>query len=261
MQNFRLLIDKIMAKIKSKKGTKSTKKRKVQKCLINQPAWLTNNKVHNWVLFLMGVLLYANTFTHDFAQDDAIVITDNMFTQQGISGIPGILTKDTFFGFFKDENKANLVAGGRYRPLTLVLFALEYELFGENPTVNHIVNALLYGLTGVFLYLLLLQFFPKKKDETKSFWIALAGSLLFIAHPIHTEAVANIKGRDEIMTLLLSLMALFYAFRAYRTKRLGLSVLAGVLFFLALLAKENAITFLAVVPLAFTFSRLPMLAE
>ena len=80
---------------------------------------------HSWLVFLIGALLYANTLTHEFTQDDAIVIYDNMYTTQGVSGLKGLFTKDTFFGFFKEEGKDKLVSGGRYRPLTPAMFGLE----------------------------------------------------------------------------------------------------------------------------------------
>lgn len=217
------------------------------------PGWFINARLHAWGIFALGLLLYVNTLGHDYAQDDAIVITQNMFTTKGVSGIPGILQYDTFYGYFKEEGKANLVAGGRYRPLTLVLFAIEYQLFGQSPFMGHLVNALLYGLTGFVLYWLLLQFFQPKKDPTKAYFIAIAASILFITHPIHTEAVANIKGRDEIVALLGSLAALYCSFRAYFTKKNWLGIIAGILFFLALMSKENAITFVVVAPLTLYF--------
>ena len=79
---------------------------------------------------LLGTLLYFQTVTFEYTQDDAIVISDNMFTTKGVSGIPGLLSHDTFYGYFKDENKTRLVSGGRYRPLTPVMFAIEYEIAG-----------------------------------------------------------------------------------------------------------------------------------
>jgi len=243
-----------MAKSKPKNKTKKTTKPRATSALPNgTPAWFTNARLHAWVLFALGFLLYANTLGHDYAQDDAIVITDNMFTTEGIAGIPGILQYDTFYGFFKEEGKANLVAGGRYRPLTLVMFAIEYQLFGEHPFIGHLVNALLYGLTGVVLYWLLLQLFRPKNDPAQAYFIALAAGLLFITHPIHTEAVANIKGRDEIVALLGSLAALYFSFRAYFAKKNLFQILAGVVFFLALLSKENAITVVVVAPFALYF--------
>lgn len=65
------------------------------------PAFFQNEALQKLLFFALAVLLYANTLTHGFVQDDAIVITDNMFTTQGIQGIPGILSKDTFLAFSK----------------------------------------------------------------------------------------------------------------------------------------------------------------
>ncbi len=244
-----------MAKKQSKARTTNAPPAKATTALssISAPAWFTNVRLHAWIIFAMGFLLYVNTFSHNYAQDDAIVITQNMFTTEGIKGIPGILQYDTFYGYFKDPAKANLVAGGRYRPLTLVLFAIEYQIFGQNPFVGHLVNALLYGFSGLMLYGLLLQLFPPQKDAIKAYFIALAASLLFITHPIHTEAVANIKGRDEIVALLGSLAALYCSVRGYASKKNWLNILGGVIFFLALLSKENAITFVVVAPLTYWF--------
>ena len=241
-----------MAKRK-KKTSKKAKQVRPSRGIGDLPAWLVNRRLQAVVLFAVSCLFYANTLTHDYAQDDAIVLTENMFTTEGISGIPGILGYDTFYGFFKDPAKANLVAGGRYRPLSLVLFAIEVELFGLNPFVGHLVNVLLFALTAVVLYWLLLQLLLPEQDRAYAYFVALAGALLFAVHPLHTEVVANIKGRDEILALLGSLGALALSLRAYRRRQWWGSVLAALVFALALFAKENAITFLAVVPLAYYF--------
>ena len=213
--------------------------------------WLSNSRLHKWLIFAFAFLLYANTLTHEYTQDDAIVIYDNMFTTKGFEGIPGILKYDTFYGFFKTEGKAKLVAGGRYRPLTLVMFAAEVGLFGQSPFVGHLVSVLLYGLLGVVLYLVLFKLFSYRESIPYPAMIAFITTLLFVAHPVHTEVVANIKGRDEIVTLLGSLAALLFSLKAFSTNKITGHVLAGILFFLALMAKENAITFLAVVPLSY----------
>ncbi|MEL7021688.1 MAG: tetratricopeptide repeat protein, partial [Bacteroidota bacterium] len=134
------------------------KKKAVTQPVSDMPSWWTAKRLHLMGIFLLAVLLYANTLTHDYTQDDAIVIYENEFTTQGLAGIPDILKYDTFRGFFKEEGKDQLVAGGRYRPLTLVMFAAEVELFGQSPLVGHLINILLYGLVGVLLYLVLLQF-------------------------------------------------------------------------------------------------------
>ncbi len=234
-------------KTNPKSETKQSKATRRSSKVGGEKTFFTNQRLHLIILFVFGFLLYANTLSHDYTVDDAIVITENDFVKQGFSGIPEILGNDTFLGFFKV--KKNLVAGGRYRPLSLVTFAMEYQFFGENPTVSHFVNILLYAFTGMLLYLVVLQLFRTKRS-TEAHFIALATSVLFLAHPIHTEAVANIKGRDEIMALLGSLATLYFAMRyLFKGEYLQL-ILAALCFFLGILSKENTITFLAVIPLA-----------
>ena len=242
------------------------------------PAFFTNTRLHCILIMVLSFVLYGNTLRHDYTQDDAIVIYDNMFTTKGVKGIPGILKYDTFYGFFKEEGKASLVTGGRYRPFTLMMYALEVQLFapkkkdangkvvkdkdgdtvydpyvkeGEQNAVKfigHFVNVLLYGLTGIVLYLLLLQLIGPRKNTVFAYFIALVATGLFIAHPIHTEVVANIKGRDEIVALLGSLAAAYFIIKAYHKESL-FSIPAAICFFIALMSKENAITFLGAVPL------------
>ena len=234
-------------KMTNKRKQKHSKSRSEQPKIVASNSIFTNRRLHLITLFIFGFLLYANTIGHDYTVDDAIVITDNDFVKEGFGGIGKILRNDTFLGFFKVEK--SLVAGGRYRPLSLVTFAIEYQFFGANPTVSHFVNVLLYALTGMLLYIVVLQLFRNKRT-TEAHFIALVTALLFLGHPIHTEAVANIKGRDEIMALLGSLGALYFAMRYAFRGGISKLVLASVCFFLGILSKENTITFLAVVPLA-----------
>ena len=149
-------------KSKSKKFAASLKTKKSQ----NFPSWLTDSKLHKIVIFTICCLLYANTLTHDYTLDDAIVIYDNEFTTQGFAGIDDLLKYDTFRGFFKEEGKEALVAGGRYRPLTPILFAIQYQFFGANPIAGHLLNLLLYALTCLMLYIVLLRLFsPDEKTK------------------------------------------------------------------------------------------------
>ena len=196
----------------------------------------------------LSVLLYINTLNHDYTLDDAIVITDNMFTQEGIKGIPGILSHDTFYGFFKEEK--NLVSGGRYRPLTQVQFAIEKQIFGDHPRWMHLFNILWYAALSLVVFQFL-KHLLRPRFKKHHVIIAFAASLLFIAHPIHTEAVANIKGRDEILALLLSLASLIVIMKDHCNWKNLIS--SGVLFFLACMSKENAFTFLPIGVLSFYF--------
>ncbi len=211
-----------------------------------------NKQYHLIGIFGLACILYFNTLGHEFTQDDAIVIYENDFTKKGVAGIKDILTKDTFHGFFGKQK--DLVAGGRYRPLSLVMFAIGYQMFGASTFIGHLINILLYGLTGILIYLLLLKMLsPKESRKLYPWFVALGTALLFIAHPIHTEAVANIKGRDEILALLASLGATYLILQAWYEKNDTLSYFAGGVFFLGLMAKENTVTFLAIIPFTLYF--------
>jgi hypothetical protein len=214
--------------------------------------WYQQVRIQLLVVFLVAAGVYVNTLGHDYALDDAIVITDNVIVQQGISGWGELFTYDTFYGFFQDEDKAQLVAGGRYRPLTPAMFALEQQLFGS-AAAHHLFNVLWYAiLCGVILGF---AGAISRARKDLPWWFALAVAMLFAVHPLHTEVVANIKGRDEIIALLGAVGGSWMIWRA-ATKQQWLGAVAGAgLFFLGCLAKENAITFLAVIPVMLLFLR------
>ncbi len=188
-------------------------------------------------IVLLGIVFvfYGKTINYDYVLDDQIVITKNQYTTRGVNGVYDLLTHETFEGFFKE--KKILVEGGRYRPLSLVTFAMEWSLFAKektdknghpvmdpegkiifegNPHISHLINILLYALTGLMIYFLLYQLFPPKSKKPWFWNIPFICAFIFILHPIHIEAVANIKGRDEIMALLGSLSALYFGLRSVK---------------------------------------------
>ena len=210
------------------------------------------NKIVFILIFALTFAYYGNTIFNDYALDDAIVITQNDFTLKGIAGIPDIFTNELFTGFFKV--KKDLVTGGRYRPLSMVTFAIEVELFGQNPHISHFINILLFATLCIFLYLvlskLLLPIFPADSWKTH---IPFLATLLYLAHPIHTEAVANIKGRDEIMSLLGSLIAFYFIIRLLETNSKKYYVYTFLVYSMAMFSKEIAATFIITIPLSLWF--------
>ena len=203
------------------------------------------------ILFAFAFILYANTIGHRYAVDDTIVIVKNDLTTKGLQGIPEIMTTDAFYGFFGEGYK--LVEGGRYRPLSIVSFAIEYEFFGKNPHISHFINVVLYAITGILVFLVLLQLFQTKTPNKFELNIPFIAALLYVAHPVHTEVVANIKGRDEIMGMMGALLMLYFIMLYVKRDKPVYLLPAFVSYILALLSKENTITFLAVVPLTIYF--------
>ena len=211
-----------------------------------------NIRLRYFTVFALAIVLYANTLYHQFVLDDDVVITGNTYIQKGIEGIPSILAHDSFAGYHKVGEGESIIEGGRYRPLSLVFFAVVYSLFGPNPIPFHLFNILLYALSGVvgLKWLLLLL-----TSEKNGMWIAFTTTLLFIAHPLHTEVVANIKSADEILALLFGIGAMYSLLKSVDTHSKIWAVSSFILMVLACLAKENAITFLLLAPLSVWFFR------
>ena len=195
---------------------------------------------------LLAALLYANTLGNDYAFDDGVVIRNNTHVQQGWSGIPAIMTRDLFDAYFKQMSAGDpQLSGGRYRPLSIVTFAIEQAVFGDNARVRHLVNVLLYAAIAVVLLALLRRALLRGDAP-----LALLATLIFIVHPIHTEAVANIKGRDELLSFLFIALTLLFALQYDAGRRTRDLVLALAAYLLALLSKEYGIVLLALLPIA-----------
>ncbi len=215
---------------------------------------LLNKKAHLLLLSLISILLYINTMGNGFVLDDFIVIKNNTFTTKGVSGIPDILRYDTFRGFLKSEQSGSAVTGGRYRPMTLVFFSFIWQLSGDNPAVFHLFNILFFALLCVMAYLVLERLLRVRwPDAARP--VAFLSSLLFAVHPVHTEVVANIKGLDEIFSLLFSLLAFQMILLATDTGKRQYFWFSGIWFTLAMFSKENAIHFVLLIPLALLMLR------
>lgn len=206
-------------------------------------------KLAAWLLAIVACIIYINTLPNQFALDDDLVFKNNKYVQQGLGGIPKILTSDIFASYFEDYQVEQMLSGGRYRPLSQVTFAIEYEFFGTNPMVGHLINVLLYGLLVVVMFTTLLRSFRLSPD------IVFITTLLFAIHPIHTEVVANIKSRDEILSLTFILLSFRYFFRYTDTGKAKYLLYGSLVTFLALLSKEYAYTLLILMPIAITTFR------
>lgn len=182
-------------------------------------------------IFILAVLLYSNTFSHEYAYDDAIVITQNDRVQQGIDGIPSL---------FKNIKGAETQYRYGYRPITLTSFALDSEWFLLEPGPSHIINTLWYGLLCSLIFYFLHLLFPKNTR-----WTNLAITLIFITHPLHTEVVANIKSRDEILMMLFGISAAIFFLQYLKAKKhkwiWSLATILAVL--LSFLSRENGLVF------------------
>lgn len=205
---------------------------------------LTN--VQKWGIIIglavFTFVLYGNSIHNNYTLDDDIITRNNDFVQQGIGGIGHIFSKGFLYGF----NRAN---DQSYRPVTLTSIAIEKQFFGNNPHVHHFFNVFWYAVTAIFLFLTLIKIFRKY-----NYVVPLFITLLFVAHPVHTEVVANIKSRDEILSFMFCIMAVYCSLQYYcYNKPRYFEFLSWGLFFIAVLSKETALAYAAVVPMVYYF--------
>jgi len=133
-----------------------------------------------------------------------------------------------------------------YRPMIAWSYQLDRWIWGANPFGFHLTVYLAHAVTVVLFYFclrLLLRLYQKEEA------IAVLAASLFAVHPIHVEAVAWIAGRNDILTALFILTALY----AYLRNVLGTSWVITLPLFLSgcalsLLCKETAIPFLLFFP-------------
>jgi tetratricopeptide (TPR) repeat protein len=223
---------------------------------------VNGNRLMQIIIILFAIAIYANTLGHQYALDDKMVYWKNEFVQNGANGIKDILSYDTMAGMFGKDSKE--IEGGRYRPLSLITFALEVEFFGNKnsdniftvaPWISHLINIFLYCISLLTLFTALKKLFKNYSPKYKYLNIPFIAVMLFAAHPLHTEVIANIKGRDEILAFLFSFAALNSIINYFdKGKKLELAY-SCIFILLGAMSKEVAITFLAVIPISIYFFR------
>ncbi|HLP21945.1 MAG TPA: tetratricopeptide repeat protein [Chitinophagales bacterium] len=242
------------------------------------------NLSHYIITFILiyTAVLNFNTLSNQYALDDEMVIAKNMALQQGLAGIPKILTTDAYQSYLDLMGANSPLTGGRYRPLSIVSFAIEQQLFGDAHGTeylntlsslqqiqvsgnnfssldglnkqfaetdrkivasNHKIAGARHAMQVIYFMLVLLALWYLLSNyifaDTKI--VALAATLLFACHPIHTEVIANLKSRDEIFSMLFILLTLIFVFRYHDNKTAKNFTGILISFVLALLSKEYAL--------------------
>lgn len=201
----------------------------------------------NLIYLLIGILafvLYGNTISNYYSVDDSYVTSVNPQVQRGIKAIPEI--------FSTRYVTMNAEEGGQhnygYRPFTKATYAVEWSLFGGNPHVSHFINVLLFALTGILLFSILRRLLKKH-----TYLLPLITVVFFMVHPIHTEVVASLKNREELLSFLGALLSLHFFMKWHESQK-NINILWALLTFAAgYLSKPNIMIFPLILPLVMYF--------
>lgn len=181
----------------------------------SRPLWIPA------ICLILVAICYANSLPNPFIQDDKLIVVAN----ENIRQIAPLRA-------FTEAYWPNQRFGGAYRPLTIFSFSVDYAIWGNWAPGFRLTNLVLHALNGWLVFLL-------AQSLLGSATAALAAAAVYVVHPVHTEAVAGIVGRNELLAAGL----MFAAWLLFRKGRAGWS---AAVFFLSLMAKENAIIFPAI---------------
>jgi len=228
----------------SKKTDHRKKSLSLKKPSINIFSEKKANRYFMVFFFLLAFILYGNTILNKYAVDDEFVTgPDNQIVQLGIKAIPQIFSTPYV------SSSGNIgIQNTDYRPIVKLTFALEYQLWGERPGVSHGINVLIYFFISILLFFILKSLL-KNYNVLFPFLI----TVVFMAHPVHSEVVASLKNRDEMLAFLCGLGGLHYFLKYTDTKSKRYFIYAVVLFFTGYLCKSSILPFLVVYPLTIYF--------
>lgn len=125
---------------------------------------------------------------------------------------------------------------------------IDCQVYGAK--LRHFVNILLYALCCLLIFQLLSKFLFKERQD-----LAFLSALLFTIHPVHSEVVANIRGRDDLLSMIFIVLTLIQTFRYMDEEKVKSLFLAGLFAFLALMSKEYALLLLILIPVSLYFFR------
>jgi tetratricopeptide (TPR) repeat protein len=188
------------------------------------------------VVAALAVAVYANSLGGALMFDDVNAIVRNERVRRGDP-----------VAIFREPSWWTEGFGRGWRPVTSVTFAANHALHGLAPAGYHVANVLLHAAVSVLVLAVLAR-------VTGAPLAAALAALLFAAHPVHTEAVASVVGRAELLAAGGFFLAWLFFLRADDAaggaRRRLLEAAGALAFFAGALAKENALALLPVLVLA-----------
>jgi tetratricopeptide (TPR) repeat protein len=185
-------------------------------------------------------ILYFNSLGNQFTNwDDGMIYENTSIRNLNWDGIKNIFT---------------LKQGNTYQPIRMLSYAIDYRIWKLNPLGYHITNILFYILTCimVFFTLRLLSAELRKEASPDSHGrVAIFGTLLFAAHPVHVEAVTWLAARKEVLQGLFFFLGFYLYLKASReTERRAFYFYVSLVvlsILLATLSKPSAVIFPGVI--------------
>jgi len=188
------------------------------------------------IISALALAVFLNSLGYRFVADDRLMIEQN----------PMIRDLANLKFMFSSPYWPREYVDGMYRPLLVVTYALNFAVSNLRPFGYHLVNVLLHAGNSALVYGVAWQLFRQQG-------LAVLAAVAFALHPIHTEVVANVVGRAELLAAAFVFIAWLLHLQRDAASTQGFAqgrspvvrplLLVGSIFSfaLALLSKEHAI--------------------
>lgn len=224
-----LSADHLQRIVGNNKGIKPEQKSAVKKPLPHAaakavPGQFTIAKPILW-LALAAILVYIVSLSFGYTDlDDSIFIRDFRAYNEDLHNLVVSFQRGLF----------DAVKDPYYRPLFSDSMILNYQLSGLDIMSYHVVNIMLHVITVVLLYVLLLKLNIK----------ALAAfilTLVFAVHPVLSQAVAWIPGRNDTLLAVFVLSSIIFTINYANNGKFVNLALSAIFLLLAFFTKETAV--------------------
>jgi Tfp pilus assembly protein PilF len=176
-------------------------------------------------LVLIGFSLYLNTLNNPLFWDDYDGILHNLYIQN--------------WAYWPKFFTENLIAGAGFlsdywRPMILIVFSTAWHLWQDNPLGYHLVNIVLHISNAILLFFILKKIL--KKDN-----LAFLIALIFLIHPVQTEAIAYVSGIGDPLSVLFIFLSTTFFIKFLEKIKAKFLIFSTIFFVFALMSKETAI--------------------
>ena len=179
-----------------------------------------------WIVGI-GFLLYVPTLFFNFTYlDDNNLILDNQYFLSNLANVFQSFLTDVFLIF----NHSAFY----YRPLLTISLIFDYQIGGASPLIYHFSNVIFHLISSCLVFVFLTKLNYKKT-------LAFLFSIIFLVHPVLTQAVAWIPGRNDSLLAIFVLSTFIFFINYLREKKVSSFILSLMFFGLALFTKESAI--------------------
>jgi len=177
------------------------------------------------LIIILGFVCYGNSLDGKFIRDDQALIKNNTLIRSA-SGVLSYFTGASALGARQKW--------GSYRPLQMITYALDYSLWKLDVKGYHLTNTILHILAALAIYWFVYFLFGDPL-------LSLFTGVLFVANPLHTEAVTYMSGRADSLALLFMLLSFIFYIKYIHAGGAGIFVLILLSYALALLSRENSL--------------------